>query len=330
MSATKPQIPGTGLTLGLFGAIVAVSVALFLVWGGWLWAAPRGTSHLGRFVISYLIVLPLAAVALLAVERWSWPHLLAAVGTIWCLKLVVTALLYLALARGTAVRLEPVNLEPSATRARPTEAAYHAAVDGAHGTLAGRLTVAGQPLGDAIVYLDRPPPGRPLSAGRPVELVVEAARYDRPLLLVAARDTVRVHSRDAALHTVHLHEGDRVLGNQPLPSHGALTLPLRRPGLYHITCDNHRQETAWLVVVDHPYAATTGAHGDFQLAAVPAGALTLVAVAVTADGLLRATRALTVAAGAAARMDLTLTPLAPRPLRPTETTPPPGEKENTL
>jgi hypothetical protein len=169
MTATKPQIlgiPGTGLPLGLFGAIVAVSVALFVVWGGCLWAAPREASHLARFTVSYLVVVPLAALALLAVHRWSWPHLLAAVATIWCIKLVLTALLYLALARGTAVHLEPVPLAPRATAPERPETTYHAAAGaGPHGALAGRVTLSGQPLVGSIAYLAAPHPGAPSAPG---------------------------------------------------------------------------------------------------------------------------------------------------------------------
>lgn len=324
MPATKPQIPGTGLPLGLFGAIVAVSVALFVVWGGWLWAAPREASHLARFTVSYLAVVPLAALALLAVHRWSWPHMLAAVATIWCIKLVLTALLYLALARGTAVRLEPVRLEPRAAAPAGTETTYHAAAGaGPHGALAGRVTLSGQPFVGSIVYLAAPPPGRPPAAGTSVDLGIEQARYDRPLTLALVGDVVRVHSRDSELHTVHLRQdldaGERALGNQPLRPGGVIPLSLRKPGRYRITCDNHRQENAWVVVVDHPYATTTGVEGGFHLPAVPAGPLHLEALAVTDEGrLVHARRGLTLAAGETARVDLALTPPAP------------GDKENTL
>ncbi|HEX2570764.1 MAG TPA: hypothetical protein VH877_14500 [Polyangia bacterium] len=337
MSATKPQIPGTGLPLGLFGAIVAVSVALFVVWGGWLWTAPRETSHLARFTVSYLVVVPLAALALLAVHRWSWPHMLAAVATIWCIKLVVTALLYLALARGTAVQLDPARLEPRAPPAEQPLTTYHAATGGdPHGALAGRVTLSGQPLVGSIVYLVAPPPGRPLTPGAPVDLMIEQARYDRPLTLALVGDTVRVHSRDGELHTVHLREelaptGERVLGNQPLRPGAVVPLPMRKPGRYRLTCDNHRQETAWLIVADHPYATTTGPGGGFYLPAVPAGALRLEALAVTAGGLAQAHRALTLADGATAQIELALAPPAPAAAATLTPSPlMPAHKENTL
>ena len=99
-------VPGTGLPAAPYALIVVISVALFMVWGGLLWRAPREASHVWRFAVSYLVVIPLAAVALLAVRRLTWAHVTAATGSIWAIKLLVTATLYMFLARGTNTRLE--------------------------------------------------------------------------------------------------------------------------------------------------------------------------------------------------------------------------------
>ncbi len=59
----------------------------------------------------------------------------------------------------------------------------------------------------------------------------------------------------------------------------------------------------WLVVLDHPYAAVTGADGRFAIAAVPGGSYTL---ALWHETLGRAERPVTVPPGATVSIDVTL------------------------
>src|SRR5207247_5859701 len=55
----------------------------------------------------------------------------------------------------------------------------------------------------------------------------------------------------------------------------AATLPASGEALVRVGCDVHPWMRGWLVVLDHPYAAVTGADGRFAIAAVPAGSYTL-------------------------------------------------------
>ena len=95
-------------------------------------------------------------------------------------------------------------------------------------------------------------------------------------------------NRDATLHTVRFAIGGRAHSSQPLPASPtprALVLPA--PGLYRLSCANHGSESAWLLVLDHPYVTRTDETGLFALKDVPLGELNATAIAAFEEGLLR-------------------------------------------
>src|SRR5207248_1367930 len=158
---------------------------------------------------------PLAALALRALGRWSWTHLGASVGAIWGVKLVATVALYLVFARGAAVELQP------AVARRATATVVESGYQPAPGAFA-----AGQPVG-----------------GGAARIVVQAT------------------------------------------------------GVATLRCDIHPHEQATVVVVDHPYAALTGADGRFHLDEAPAGLAMVTALAYVPGGVARAMQTAVIPAG---------------------------------
>lgn len=282
-------VPGTGLSIVAYAALVVLSVALFLFVGGALWNAPREASHIARFAVSYFAVIPVGAVLLLLSRRFSSAHLVATTGSVWALKMVITVVLYQAFARGTATEVISAAPPPSSgLTARSTD--YRAATGPfAAGTLRGRVVRSGKPVAGAIVYLDAPDPGSPVSGASSMDLVVQGSRYEKPIYLVQGDDRVRLVNGDPVLHTLHFHGAGRLPANRPLPpSVEPQTLELPDPGFYQIRCDNHPGEGAWIVVADHPYVTTTNEEGEFTLSVVPVGQARLVAVSASYVGAQRA------------------------------------------
>jgi plastocyanin len=284
MKARQETIPGSGLPAAAFLSLLAASIGLFLAWNGLLWRAPREASHVARFAVSYLAVVPLGAILLLGLRRFSWEHLITSTGAVWAIKMVVTAALYQAFARGTATQLQAVAPPPSAfSTSAQLRADYGAATSFTFGDVRGRVRRGGAGLAGAVVFLDAPAPGRAAPATRRVDLVIDGSRYAEPLYLVHADDEVRLLNHDGVLHTAHFSGAGQVPSNRPMPPSAAPHLvSLAEPGVYHVHCDNHPGEATWIVAVDHPYATRTGADGAFSLEGVPAGEARVVVIA--ADG----------------------------------------------
>lgn len=310
MQKRSSVVPGTGLSIVAYAALVALSVTLFLFVGGALWRAPREATHVARFAVSYLAVIPVGALLLLAARRFSWSHLTATTGSVWALKMVITVILYQAFARGTATEvISAAPPRPSGVALRSTE--YRpAAGPFAAGAIHGRVVQGGKAVVGAIVYLDAPGPGKPIFQTASVDLVVEGSRYEKPLYLVQGEDSVRLVNRDSSLHTLHFHGAGRLPANRPFPPSAApQTLELPDPGFYQIRCDNHPGEGAWIVVADHPYVAITGEGGEFTLSTVPVGPARLVAVAAGYAGAQRAEARVTVVQGGSPELTLDLADL---------------------
>jgi len=301
---------GTGLSASALGGVLVVSLALFLFWNGPLWSAPTGASHVGRIAVSYLAVAPMVAAALAVVGRWTLARFLTAVGVEWGVKLVVTSVLYSYLASGQAHTYSPA---PVGESQRPGVAARPvvAPAPGIVGVLDGVILERGAAVAGAIVVADAAAGTPP--APREVAFAIRGARYDRAAYLATTADRLSVANFDRALHNLRARTQGRTLWNVPSPpsSGGAPhTIPTPGVGVYEISCDEHPQEHALLVVVDGPRAAVTDDAGRFTLRDLPAGARAIDVYRTTAA----ATRAVAdVQAAAPSYLSVDLSKPRPRP-----------------
>ncbi len=208
----RRTFPGTGLSFGVYFAALTASVAVFFFWGGALWAAPIGTSHVGRFAASYLIVIPLAAAALTFSRSWSWSHLVGTTGSMWAIKLLVTAISY------EAVIHRPAH-EPPAVHASP-QGEEAAAPTGCLEQKEARARVV-----EIVLPLDHAP--------------AQPAVYT-----VDPDDSLRFVNRNTRLHTARLTDasGAAVL-NVPVPPGATVTAPApEESGAYLLRCGAHPEE----------------------------------------------------------------------------------------
>lgn len=256
----------TGLTLAWLNAICALSIGVFLFWGGALWMAAPGDSHALRIGVSYAVTIPLVVGALLCTRTFSLRHAVSATAVLWAVKLVITSSLYALLVPDGVDRYAPRRAWESASSA-PATIGYRP------GGLPGERTeLKGAAPAGAVVALAAPPPGLPAPEPRTWDWTIAGGRHDEPVRLAWAGDTLRVSSRDPVLHTLRIVTAGRAVANVPLVAGVApRALPAPPPGVYDLLCENHAQERAVLVVVDHPYATRADANGSFVLKGVPAG-----------------------------------------------------------
>jgi plastocyanin len=305
---------GSGLSVLSYGAVLLISVALFIWYGGPLWATHG--SHGMRFAVSYLSVIPLAAIALRVSHRLTWPHLATAVGTLWAFKLLITAPLYYALAPGGA--LEDIGALPTArtSTTAPPSATTHtkstryepAAEQVATGTIKGTVKRGKAPAERAVVMIEQPRPGKALAAGTEHTIKLVDGGFERHMHLMTTNDTVRIVSSSSRMHAVKIKDGPHARLSAPVPPSGQTKdLEIEKPGVLSVICTTHAEETAVLVVVDHPYAVLTDADGAFTLEDVPVGKVEITVYSVDENGKVsRHSQSTKVSEGAVAELQLQL------------------------
>jgi len=142
-------------------------------------------------------------------------------------------------------------------------------------------------------------------------------RFVPRVQVVSRGQVLRVRTSDPVLHNAHpvlVASPEVSLANVALAIPGqtmdltarlAAKLPASGEALVRLGCDVHPWMRGWLVVLDHPYAAVTGADGHFAIADVPPGDYT---VAVWHEVLGRMERPVTVPPAGRALVDFSMRP----------------------
>jgi ferredoxin len=276
---------GSGLAILSLTVAILVEGLVFLFVGGPLWALATGASVMGRLCLALLSSPGLAVVALL-VHRRPLDRWLHASGLVLTGALVLISGLFPLLSPGSASRYRPkqtwtANAASGAAGPRSVSSLSYAPA-GTPGFEAGtvlvRVTREGRPFDGALVAVDHPGPGLPLSApSSPSFPGAEPARIGlgadlRPIYLAPAGTALHLEGDAGALHTLALSQRGVGVRNIPIPAGNAgRTVAAPPPGDYQIQCSNHPREQARLVVADHPYVGWTPAGGELRLERVPVG-----------------------------------------------------------
>jgi hypothetical protein len=134
--------------------------------------------------------------------------------------------------------------------------------------------------GGAIVWLDDIRAGLGVPAERKLdrrlELVAGRCKLEPRLQVGLVGSTLNVRNDESVAHQIHLfRDGEEqpiyripfIFAGQLVPAERPLTVP----GLLEARSTQDPALRAVVVVVDHPYAATTGADGSFAIDSVPPG-----------------------------------------------------------
>jgi hypothetical protein len=275
---------GTGLRWAELAMLIVVSTVLFLVWPTLLWKTTRDASHVSRFAVSYLAVIPLAA-AILAFRWRRVPlrELSAAVLIVWSVKMLITVGLY----DGFVTRGR-TKYEPPAAPDHFVHAQKHAytPVPGFRGrTVEGKAEIAGGGVAHgAWIYAPALHEGLPVSPSAKREVTNVVVRNDRiePSLLVVPMGT-SIHFQNAAGATVVLsgQQNGRTVYNAPVvPGGDGRSVRLDKPGRVRFSARVGPSEGVFIVqVVDNPYIARARDDGTFSIENLPPGNVELIALA---------------------------------------------------
>lgn len=169
---------------------------------------------------------------------------------------------------------------------------------------------AGTRIAGAVVWVNDIRSGKPLPIQRRFELVNEDCQLSPQLQAVFTSGTLNVASEDVAMHRnriINVGTGETE-GIAPFNDNGEV-VPfdrlLDKPAQLEVICDLHPWSKAHIVVLDHPYFATSAKGGSFTIEDIPPGTYKVKA---WHPSLGVAEQTVTFAAGQAASVALKLAP----------------------
>ena len=138
------------------------------------------------------------------------------------------------------------------------------------------LTPEGHPVADAVATLDT---GRPATApihfAWPMRIAQRNMQFDPFVLIAPAGATVAFPNYDGVRHQVYSFSPAGPFELRLYGHDESRSVQFRNVGVIAIGCNIHDQMTAFIYVVDTPYAAKTDANGVAVIADAPPGAATL-------------------------------------------------------
>lgn len=134
-------------------------------------------------------------------------------------------------------------------------------------------------VAEAFVYLEGINGGESLKPRLTTEVKQEGCAYGPHAMTVAPGADLEIVNNDPILHNVHAREattdGLQTVFNIAQPVRGQRTrvdAALNKPGIVALTCEaGHPWMTAYILVADHPFVATTDTDGGFVIDHVPEG-----------------------------------------------------------
>ena len=134
---------------------------------------------------------------------------------------------------------------------------------------------AGKPLPGAAVFLESK---EARAASRPaagVDIVQSARQFQPRVTVVTVGTAVSFPNRDTVRHHVYSFSPVKKFEIKLYVGTPAAPVVFDQPGIAALGCNIHDTMAAWVVVVETPHHALTGADGRAQLAQVPAGSYRL-------------------------------------------------------
>jgi len=166
-----------------------------------------------------------------------------------------------------------VVFEGKAPEMQPLREIKKECLEAGHGPpVDDRVVIANGALAGVVLTIQRAPEA-PALAETPVAHVDQSSCVFVPRISVVRAGTeVYFTNSDTLSHNVRLESSINPPVNQTIGSSGEpMIVRLDEAETFPVKCDIHPWMKAWVTVVDHPWFATSGADGTFELPPLPPG-----------------------------------------------------------
>ena len=135
---------------------------------------------------------------------------------------------------------------------------------------------AGRPMADSVVMIDTPKkPAGPIKFQWPLVMAQQKIMFTPHVLIVPLGGSVSFPNRDRVRHHVYSVSAAKKFDLKLYGQDETRSVVFDRIGLVALGCNIHDAMSAFIYVVDTPYAAVTNAQGRVVIANVPAGSVTV-------------------------------------------------------
>ena len=134
---------------------------------------------------------------------------------------------------------------------------------------------AGQPLSDAVVFLDSREARAAVRPGNNTDIGQADKRFVPEVTVVPVGTSVSFPNRDTVRHHVYSFSPAKKFEIKLYVGTPASPVVFDRAGIAVLGCNIHDQMAAWVLVVETPWYAKTGADGRATLQQVPPGSYRL-------------------------------------------------------
>jgi plastocyanin len=130
---------------------------------------------------------------------------------------------------------------------------------------------AGQPLADAVVFLDSPAAKALVKPVLGMEIEQVSRQFAPRVTVMPVGSMVQFPNRDTVRHHVYSFSPTKNFELKLYAGNPSNPVLFDKPGVVVLGCNIHDQMVAWMLVVETPYYGKTNAAGQLTLSGVPAG-----------------------------------------------------------
>ena len=135
---------------------------------------------------------------------------------------------------------------------------------------------AGRPLANSVVLIDTPrKPAGPIKFPWPYVMAQQNIMFAPHLLIVPVGASVSFPNRDKVRHHVYSFSPPKKFDMKLYGKDETRSVVFDKPGVVSLGCNIHDVMSAFVFVVDTPYAMITDANGHVTIPNVPAGGATV-------------------------------------------------------